>query len=71
MSTHLVSQKSGVEYERYKRTTKVGLSWVDLSSGDLFTQASDLASLPSLIARIGPREIVVQQTLESLSQSDL
>ncbi|KAH0280224.1 muts domain V, partial [Aureobasidium melanogenum] len=31
----------------------VGLTWVDLSSGDFFTQRTELASLGSVIARIG------------------
>ncbi|KAK5702426.1 MutS protein 1 [Elasticomyces elasticus] len=58
-------------HERYKRTTKVGLSWVDLSSGDFFTQISDLATLPSLVARIGPREVVLDSSMESVDQSQL
>lgn len=52
--------------ERYQWTTKVGLSWVDLSSGDFFTQVSDLATLPSIIARIGPREIVLDGSSEQV-----
>lgn len=58
-------------YERYRRSTKIGLSWVDLSSGDFFTQASDLASLPSLAARIGPKEVVVDASLEGTDRSQL
>jgi DNA mismatch repair ATPase MutS len=65
------SKNAGVEYERYKRKTKVGLSWLDLSSGDFFTQASDLASLPSLVARVGPREVVLDGSLESVGQGDI
>jgi DNA mismatch repair ATPase MutS len=51
-------------YERHRRGTKVGLSWADLSSGDFFTQCADLATLPSLIARINPKEIVLEASLE-------
>jgi DNA mismatch repair ATPase MutS len=58
-------------YERYKRSTKVGLSWVDLSSGDFYTQTTDLASLASLVARIGPREIVFDSSLEDMGQTQL
>ncbi|KAK3617388.1 MutS protein 1 [Elasticomyces elasticus] len=58
-------------HERYKRTTKVGLSWVDLSGGDFFTQISDLATLPSLVARIGPREVVLDSSMESVDHSQL
>ncbi|KAF2764167.1 hypothetical protein EJ03DRAFT_35710 [Teratosphaeria nubilosa] len=57
--------------ERYNRSTKVGLSWVDLSSGEFFTQASDLASLPSLVARVGPREIVLDSSMEGLGHLHL
>ncbi|KAI9839809.1 MAG: DNA mismatch repair ATPase msh1 [Thelocarpon superellum] len=36
----------------------VGLAWLDLSTGDFFTQATTMASLPSAISRIAPREII-------------
>lgn len=55
----------------YQGNSKVGLSWVDLSSGDFFTQASDVASLPSLIARVGPRETVLDSSMEAASQVQL
>ncbi|KAK3720809.1 MutS protein 1 [Vermiconidia calcicola] len=58
-------------YERYRRTTKVGLSWVDLSNGEFFTQDSDLASLPSLVARVAPREIVLDTSMEAAGHSEL
>lgn len=58
-------------YERYKRSTKVGLSWVDLSSGDFFTQSSDLATLPSLVARIGPRELILDSSMEGAPQTQV
>lgn len=38
---------------------ELGLAWADLSSGDHFTQNASLESLPSALARIGPREIIV------------
>ncbi|KAK4499623.1 hypothetical protein PRZ48_010141 [Zasmidium cellare] len=52
-------------FDRQKRSTKVGLSWIDLSSGDFYTQATDLASLPSAVARIGPREIALDSSMQS------
>lgn len=55
--------------EHNTRNIKVGLSWVDLSSGDFFVQSSDVASLASMIARIGPREIVLDATLQDASSS--
>lgn len=65
------STRSLVERERFRRTTKVGLSWVDLSSGDFFTQVSLLTTLPSLVARIGPKEIVLQDTWGCVGQSEI
>ncbi|KAI6994906.1 muts domain V [Hortaea werneckii] len=53
------------------RSQSVGLGWVDLSSGDFFTQHINLASLSSLVARIRPREIVLDQSLESTAQLQL
>ncbi|KJX98017.1 DNA mismatch repair protein mutS [Zymoseptoria brevis] len=50
--------------EKPHQMTNIGLSWVDLSNGAFFTQSADLASLPSLVARISPREIVLDSSLE-------
>lgn len=47
----------------------VGLAWIDLSSGDFFTQKSTLASLGSAIARIGPRELLLDQSLQRAQDS--
>ncbi|KAF1997593.1 DNA mismatch repair protein muts [Amniculicola lignicola CBS 123094] len=44
--------------------TEVGLAWIDLSSGDFLTQSTDIASLPSAVARIKPREIVLDSLFE-------
>ncbi|KAK5001893.1 MutS protein 1, partial [Cryomyces antarcticus] len=49
----------------------VGLAWLDLSSGDFFTQCTDLASLSSIIARIGPREIILDRMMEDDRDLDL
>jgi DNA mismatch repair ATPase MutS len=61
----------GAAREQWERATKVGLSWVDLSSGDFYTQSGDLASLSSLVARVGPRELVLDASMEQLGQSAL
>lgn len=42
----------------------VGLSWMDLSTGDFYTQLTTLQMLPSAIARIGAREILVDQNVQ-------
>ena len=44
----------------------VGLSWLDLSTGDFYTQFTTAQMLPSAIARIGAREILVDQTIQDL-----
>lgn len=62
---------TNAEDERRRRATRIGLSWVDLSSGDFFTQVSSLATLPSLVARIGPKEIVLEDIWARVGQSEL
>jgi DNA mismatch repair ATPase MutS len=49
----------------------VGLAWLDLSTGDFFTQPATLMSLPSAIARIGPREIVLDKNLLASCDHDV
>ena len=52
-------------------TAKVGLAWLDLSTGEFFTQATSLGSLSTLVARIGAREIVLSDALDERSQSNV
>ena len=42
----------------------VGLAWLDLSTGDFYTQATADSLLPSAIARIGAREIVLDSGMD-------
>jgi DNA mismatch repair ATPase MutS len=42
----------------------IGLAWLDLSTGHFFTQCATLSALPSFLARIGPREIVLDEDLQ-------
>ncbi|KAI4701719.1 hypothetical protein J4E81_003459 [Alternaria sp. BMP 2799] len=49
--------------------TEVGLAWIDLSSGDFLTQSTDIASLPSAVARIKPREIVLDSIFQEQDHS--
>ena len=37
----------------------VGIAWLDISTGDFFTQLTTFGSLSSDVARVGPREIVM------------
>ncbi|KKZ66686.1 hypothetical protein EMCG_07643 [[Emmonsia] crescens] len=41
----------------------IGLSWLDLSTGDFFTQRTAAQMLPSALARIGAREIVIDENV--------
>ena len=51
--------------------TEVGLAWIDLSSGDFLTQSTDIASLPSAIARIKPREILLDNIFQEQDHSPI
>ena len=44
---------------------EVGLAWLDLSTGDFYTQQTDLSALPGDVARIAPREILLNEDLQS------
>ncbi|KAJ5520679.1 DNA mismatch repair protein MutS-like N-terminal [Penicillium fimorum] len=50
---------------------QVGLSWLDLSTGDFFTQLTTTQMLPSAIARIRAREILVDQNVQDLIGHEL
>ena len=52
-------------------TQPVGLSWLDLSTGDFFTQYTTGRMLPSAIARIGAREILVDQKVQDFIGQEL
>lgn len=43
----------------------IGLAWLDLSTGHFFTQSTTFSALPSFLARIGPREIVLDEDLQA------
>ncbi|KAK4128804.1 hypothetical protein N657DRAFT_608559 [Parathielavia appendiculata] len=43
---------------------RIGLAWLDLSTGCFFTQPTTLASLGSVLSRVSPREIVLDKALE-------
>lgn len=55
---------SGVSSVLNLPRTEVGLAWIDLSSGLFQTQNTDMASLPSAVARIKPREIVLDSIFQ-------
>jgi DNA mismatch repair ATPase MutS len=46
-------------------TARIGLAWLDLSTGYFFTQPTTLGSLGSVLSRVSPREIILDKALES------
>ncbi|KAI1437552.1 muts domain V [Xylaria sp. CBS 124048] len=46
-------------------STPIGLAWLDVSTGQFYTQGTTIASLSSILSRVGPREIVVDRMLQS------
>ncbi|KAM0481294.1 hypothetical protein ACHAPX_003397 [Trichoderma viride] len=49
----------------------IGLAWLDLSTGQFFTQSTTLSSLSSILSRIAPREVVLEQTFELKKDHDI
>jgi len=48
-----------------RQNLPIGLAWLDLSTGHFFTQSTTLSALPSFLARVAPREIVLDEDLQS------
>ncbi|KAM0332336.1 hypothetical protein ACHAQA_002613 [Verticillium albo-atrum] len=49
----------------------LGLAWLDLSTGQFFTEAADISSLSSILSRISPKEVVLDQALQSIQDHGL
>ncbi|PTB46861.1 hypothetical protein M441DRAFT_75652 [Trichoderma asperellum CBS 433.97] len=49
----------------------IGLAWLDLSTGQFYTQSTTLSSLSSILSRIAPREVVLEQTFELRKDHDI
>ncbi|GAO13803.1 hypothetical protein UVI_02004740 [Ustilaginoidea virens] len=61
----------GARRSSTKPASALGLAWLDLSTGHFFTQVAELASLPSTLSRIGPREIVLSADIEFQKDHDI
>ncbi|KAF9987516.1 DNA mismatch repair ATPase msh1 [Mortierella antarctica] len=48
-----------------KTSRTLGLSWLDISTGDFFTQETTYDSFPNDLARIRPREIILNSNLRN------
>ncbi|KAJ1331149.1 DNA mismatch repair protein MutS [Microdochium nivale] len=46
-------------------TAGIGLAWLDVSTGQFYTQNTTLASLSTILSRVAPREVVVDDLLEA------
>ena len=49
----------------------VGLAWLDLSTGDFYTQSTTMGALSSVVARIGAKEIVLDKALGCVVQQNI
>ncbi|KAK5047307.1 hypothetical protein LTR84_006829 [Exophiala bonariae] len=61
-------EKSNVQGSAEQR---LGLAWLDLSTGDFFTQSTDRSSLSSAITRISPREIILPSSVADEIESEV
>lgn len=61
VETESTSPNSGENSKRDDQNV-VGLAWLDISSGDFFTQSIKSEHLASVVARINPREVVMTKS---------
>ncbi|KAF9513052.1 hypothetical protein BS47DRAFT_1372653 [Hydnum rufescens UP504] len=52
-------------------STEVGLAWIDVSTGEFFSQSTTLDSLRDDLVRIGPREVVLHKSMEGQPEHPL
>lgn len=64
-------QPSEVLTESVPSDTPIGLAWLDISTGQFYTQSTTVSSLPSILSRVAPREIVIDEILESQKDHNL
>lgn len=66
--TEIVSPQ---QHSSISSSQPIGLSWLDLSTGDFFTQQTTAQMLPSALARISAREIVIDQNVGAKIRQEL
>lgn len=59
-----VKRTEAAERETLPQSQPIGLAWLDLSTGEFFTQSSNFGSLPSDLLRINAREVVLGASLD-------
>ncbi|KAG6016349.1 hypothetical protein E4U43_003876 [Claviceps pusilla] len=65
------TKEPSAQVQDHQTSLPLGLAWLDLSTGHFFTQSTDLSSLPSTLARIGPREVVLDADIESQKDHEI
>lgn len=48
-----------------EESSKLGIAWMDVSTGEFFAQNSSMETLRDDVARIGPQEVVIDRALQS------
>ncbi|KAL7798062.1 muts domain V domain-containing protein [Trichoderma ceciliae] len=70
-SLEIASSNEASSHATSTKSTPLGLAWLDLSTGQFFTQSTTLSSLPSILSRIAPREVILEQTFELQKDHDV
>ncbi|RMZ90904.1 hypothetical protein DV736_g1854, partial [Chaetothyriales sp. CBS 134916] len=52
-------------------SSEIGIAWIDLSTGDFLTQTMPITSLGTALARVGAREIVMDEQIAELVKGEL
>lgn len=69
-SAHSMPSAVGVgrdvgQSQGFQDAMPLGLAWLDLSTGHFCTQQANLASLPAILSRLSPRELLLDQDLQA------
>ncbi|KAL8862876.1 MAG: hypothetical protein Q9178_000818 [Gyalolechia marmorata] len=62
---------TGNVIESALNSVPVGLAWLDLSTGEFLTQSTNMTTLPSALARIGAKEVILSDGLHGSVQGML
>ncbi|RFU79127.1 dna mismatch repair [Trichoderma arundinaceum] len=65
------SSSTEVSHAANTKSAPLGLAWLDISTGQFLTQSTTLSSLPSILSRIAPREVILERTFELKKDHDV
>ncbi|KAB5563436.1 muts domain V-domain-containing protein [Coniochaeta sp. 2T2.1] len=68
MSVHVAHPERAPSRKDRKDEAALGLAWLDLSTGSFYTQATDILSLSSTLAQLSPREVVLDDSFQSIKE---